>query len=517
MLRRADAPDGRSTRPIIVAVASLGLFVALAVLVATASGLGVSPDGVAYLSLAEELRTGGSPYATLAPSATHYAPLWAVVVGATAAVTGVDDLLGIGRVLNALLAAAIPVLVYLSVRRSAAAPAWWGVLAAAVVAVLFGLFRLSVRALTEPLFVVLVLAALLLVDVAVDRRSRRVLIAAAVVAALAVSTRFAGAVLVVPLAVAAWRTAPNGLRRAVDTAVVTVITLAPTAVWALAAPATTTSTHLDAESRGGLAEAVDSVIEAGYAIVAPPSTGFADPLYLLLGAATLAAPLAAAVLLSRRRKDDLRPEESRLGVLESPGLSPWLLFLIAYTALIAAQRWWIDREIIDRYWVPYVAVGVVIVARALAELGTLDHARWRRVAGGIAGVVAVVNLGLVLSFVVTRADEGIELNEVRYQDTVLFDAVADAGVDEVLTDSTRLVELHLVLLGGTEVVVRDIGCRWSGDSNVMAMVDAVEGSAAVVLAGACDREETRSALATIAGSDSVTDDRVGTVVLLSAP
>lgn len=515
MLRRADAPDGRSTRPALVAVASLGLFVALAVLVATASGLGVSPDGVAYLSLAEDLRTGGSAYATLAPSPTHYAPLWAIVVGAAAAVSGVDDLLGIGRILNTLLAATIPVLVYLSVRRSAAVPAWWGVLAAAVVTFLFGLFRLSVRALTEPLFVVLVLAALLLVEMGADRRSRSILLAAAAVAAMAVMTRFAGAVLVVPLAAAAWRAAPNGLRRAADAATVTVIALVPTAVWALAAPDTTTSTHLDAESRGGIAEAVDSVIEAGYVIIAPPSTGFADPLYLLLGAFTLAAPLVAAALLVARR-GAAGPGESRFGALEATGLSPWLLFLAAYTALIAAQRWWIDREVIDRYWVPYVAVAVVIVARAVAELGVLDNARWRRVAVGAAGIVAVVNLGLVASFVVTRVDEGIELNEVQYQDTVLFDTIAAADVDQVLTDSTRLVELHLVVLGGTEVAVRDIGCSWAGESNVTALVDGADGPTAVLLAGACNHEETRAALAAIAGSDVVVDEGVGAVVLIPA-
>jgi 4-amino-4-deoxy-L-arabinose transferase-like glycosyltransferase len=515
MLRRADATDGRSTRPAIVAVSLLGLVVAVAMLVATASGLGVSPDGVAYLSLADELRTGGSPYATLAPSPTHYAPFWAIVVGAVAGVTGIDDLLGIGRILNALLAASIPVLVYASVRRAAAAPVWWGVLAAAVVAFLFGLFRLSVRALTEPLFVVLLLAALLLVEIGADRRSRRILLAAAAVAAMAVMTRFAGAVLVVPLAVAAWRAAPSGLRRVVDTATVTAIALVPTAVWALAAPDTTTSTHLDAESRGGLTQIIDSIVEAGYVIVAPPSTGFADPLYLLLGALTLAAPIAATAMLVARR-GVAGPGGSRFAALEATGLSPWVLFLATYTALIAVQRWWIDREIIDRYWVPYVVVGVVIVARAVAELGVLENARWRRVAGGTAAILVVVNLGLVASFVVARTDRGIELNEVRYQDTMLFDAVAAAGADQVLTDSTRLVELHLVVLGDTDVTVRDIGCSWAGDSNVTALVDASDGSTAVVLAGACDREETRAALASIDGSDVVVDERVGTVVLIPA-
>ncbi|HSM65447.1 MAG TPA: hypothetical protein VK860_04000, partial [Ilumatobacteraceae bacterium] len=183
---------------------------------------------------------------------------------------------------------------------------------------------------------------------------------------------------------------------------------------------------------------------------------------------------------------------------------------------IAVQRWWIDREIIDRYWVPYVVVGVIIVARAVAELGVLENARWRRVAGGTAGILVVVNLGLVASFVVARTDRGIELNEVRYQDTMLFDAVAAAGADQVLTDSTRLVELHLVVLGDTDVTVRDIGCSWAGDSNVTALVDASDGSTAVVLAGACDREETRAALASIDGSDVVVDERVGTVVLIPA-
>lgn len=485
-----------------------------AILLATASGLGVSPDGVAYLSLADELRTEGSPYPVLAPSATHYAPLWSMIVGTLALVTGADDLLGVGRVLNAIVAATVPVLLYLAVRRSPAAPRWWALTAAALGGLSFGLFRLSVRALTEPLFVALVLATLLLVETAVHRRATRLVVSAGAVAALAVMTRYAGAVLIVPLVAAAWRCAPTGLRRVTDSLAVAAITLAPTAVWALAAPSTTTSTHLDADARAGLAELLDSITEAGYAVVTSPSAGFADLLFLLLGVAVLAAPVIAAVLLARAPSDRVG---SRLARLDSSGLTPWLLFLVAYTALIAVQRWWIDREIIDRYWIPYVVVGIVVVFRAVADLGALHSSRPRAVVVGVAGSLALVNVALVFSFAATRADRGIELNEVRYQDTVLFEALAETGVEDVLTDSARLVELHLVVLGDAEVTVRDIGCRWSGGSNLLAMVETTTTPAAVVLAGACDREETLAELAAVAGDDALVDTDVGTFALIGVP
>ncbi len=171
----------------VAVLAALSILCAVAVLLTTASGLGVSPDGVAYLSLADEFRVSGSPYAVLAPSPTHYAPLWSLLVGGVAVVTATDDLLAIGRWFNALLAAAVAPLAFLAVRRSPSAPVWWCLLAAALVASSFGLFRLSVRALTEPLFVVLLLGVLVVTEVAIRRRSRLVLISASVIAALLVA------------------------------------------------------------------------------------------------------------------------------------------------------------------------------------------------------------------------------------------------------------------------------------------------------------------------------------------
>jgi hypothetical protein len=513
-----DTEHGSTTRSVAVAVAALAVLVAVLVLVATASGLGASPDSVAYLSLADKVSNGDSPYPVLAPSPTHYAPLWAVLVGTVSALSGYDDLLGIGRFVNVLVAAAIPLLVYIAARRSTAVPPWWGLVAAALAGLTFGLFRLSVRALTEPLFVALVLVALLFVEAATKRRSRPLLLAAAATAATVVLTRFAGVAMLLPIAVAAWRLAPSGLRRVVDVSTAVAIIVAPTAIWALAAPSTTTSTHLGAGERGGVGELVESFVEAGHVVIDPPSAGFADPLYLLLGTGVVAAPfVAAAVVASRRRRGEPGYDGSALGELERSGFLPWLLFLVAYTALIAVQRWWIGREIIDRYWVPYVIVAIVIVARAVAESGLLNHRRRRSVVVATAAVLVIVNLGLVVTFAVTRADLGIELNEARYQDAELFVEAARADVDVILTDSTRLVELHLVALGGADVSVRDVGCRWSGESNAVPMAEATAGPTAVILAGACDNEATRTALAALVGSEQLTEADVGTLVLLAGP
>jgi hypothetical protein len=504
-----------SSRSTVIALIALSSLVAGAVLLATMSGLGVSPDGVAYLSLADEFRRDGSPYALLAPSPTHYAPLWPMLVGGISAATGADDLLGIGRLLNALVAALVVPLVYLAVRRSAAVPAWWAGVAAAVAALGFGLFRLSVRALTEPLFVALLLATLLLIELGAQRRSRRLLLGAAATAAAVVLTRFAGVAMLLPLAVAAWRMAPSGLRRVLDVLTVAVITVAPLGLWVLAAPAATAATHLGAGGRGGLGELAASLVEAGHAVIDPPSAGFAEAAYLLLGAAALAAPfIAAAAVVARRSRDGGGGDLSLLRHLESSGLLPWLLFLFSYTALVTVQRWLIDREVIDRYWLPYIVVGIVVVARAVADLGLLRQRRSRRVVVATAAVLIAVNLVLVVTFAATRLGRGIELNEVRFQGAELFGAVADADVDLVLTDSVRLVELHLVELGGTDVDVRDVGCRFSGESNAVAMATAAVGRTAVILAGACDRDATTTALAAIAGSQVLTEADVGTLVLL---
>ncbi len=183
--------------------------------------------------------------------------------------------------------------------------------------------------------------------------------------------------------------------------------------------------------------------------------------------------------------------------------------------VIAAQRWWIDREIIDRYWVPYVVVAVVVVARAVADLGALRAPRTRHIALLVAGSLVLMNVVQVASFGLTRFDRGVELNEVRYQDAEIFDVLADAGVEQVLTDSVRLLELHLVVLGDVDVAVRDVGCRWSGESRAVEMATSAVGPTAVVLVAACDRPDTRAELAEIPDSQLIEGD-IGTVVLLGA-
>jgi len=507
--RGPSARDARARVALVLVSAS----VAVAVLVATASGLGVSPDGVSYLSLAEQFRAEGSPYPLLAPSPTHYAPLWSVVVGGIAAVVGATDLLAVGRWLNVLSAAAIPLLVAAAVRRSPAAPAWWAVLVAAMVAASFGLFRLSARALTEPMFIVLLLGVLLLVESAIRRRSRTLLYLAAVVAAALVATRFAGVVVLAPLAVAAWRCTSNVRRRAVDSMSVAAITIAPTALWVLAAPESSSSTHLDADARAGLSELVDSVIEAGHALVVPPSTGFANPIYLVLGVVVLVAPFVAGWLAVRnRQRADADPSGFGAALVRSD-LLVWLLFLVAYTALISAQRWWIDREIIDRYWVPFVVVAVVIVARSVAEVGLLRPGRGRLVVVGATAGLLVVGAVQIGSFSVTRFDRGIELNESQFSDSAAVDALAAAEVDIVITDSTRLVELHLEVLRGVEMRIVDVECEWSGASRAVELASTVDRPAAVLLADVCNRPTTVAELSAIPGSEVVAGGDEVSIVL----
>ncbi len=97
----------------------------------------------------------------------------------------------------------------------------------------------------------------------------------------------------------------------------------------------------------------------------------------------------------------------------------------------------------------------------------------------------------------------------------IFDVLADAGVEQVLTDSVRLLELHLVVLGDVDVAVRDVGCRWSGESRAVEMATSAVGPTAVVLVAACDRPDTRAELAEIPDSQLIEGD-IGTVVLLGA-
>jgi 4-amino-4-deoxy-L-arabinose transferase-like glycosyltransferase len=225
-----------------------------------------------------------------------------MLVGTMAWLTRTDDVLVVGRVLNAVFAGLVPLVVYFSALRPDRSNRSMAILAAATVAFSYPLFRLSARALTEPVFIVLALMVLILLEQQLNRPQLRLLMSGAALSGLLVLVRYAGIAILVPLIVVAWRSYDAWRRRIALIILVTAVAVAPVAAYSLNAEKQAWSSHLrSAEGGAGLRlDVMRSAREAGLAVIGPsPASYFA---LVGLGIVTLVSPLLAVAVLTRRER-----------------------------------------------------------------------------------------------------------------------------------------------------------------------------------------------------------------------
>jgi len=209
----------------------------LALLAATRWGLGMTPDSVAYVGAARSLLAGRGVQApdfetaSWAPM-TLWPPLFSVLA-AGISLTGME-VLAAARWLNATLFAANCLLVGLLVHRHTAGPSWLALLAALVVAGSQHLMDVHLMAWTEPLLTCLALASLLLLATHLQTPRFRVLVAAAVAAALAVLARYLGLVMIAAGLLCLLLFRSGKLRRRIlDCAVFALVSCAGPGLWFL--------------------------------------------------------------------------------------------------------------------------------------------------------------------------------------------------------------------------------------------------------------------------------------------
>lgn len=176
-----DRSIGGDGRWALLGAALIGAAAAAVDLRATREGVYVSPDGVSYLRAADGL-------ALLEHPSGHFPPVYPLVLRVLQAL-GLGSL-GSARAAGAGLALVNPILGALVVRRRA--PAGWAVAVAAALAVATPLAVQAAGVLSEPLFV----AVLLVWFLAIGSSHRHAVVAAGLVAALAVGTRWIGLCLV---------------------------------------------------------------------------------------------------------------------------------------------------------------------------------------------------------------------------------------------------------------------------------------------------------------------------------
>ena len=190
------ARTGRPRPPVLLALALPAVIGTVALLVVTRKGVYASPDSAFYVGTARNLLDGhGFSAPPGSPPLSHFPPLFPLLLAGIGWVTGLDPL-DVAGIVNPVLLGVTAVMVAVVVHRRSGS-AGLGVAASAAVVVAVDLLVYFASALTEPLFVVLVLGAMVSLAAAVDRGGRGWWVAAVAGTAGACLTRYVGVALVV--------------------------------------------------------------------------------------------------------------------------------------------------------------------------------------------------------------------------------------------------------------------------------------------------------------------------------
>ncbi len=221
--------DGRHRRiRELLALGAPAVVGTVVVLLVTRKGVYASPDSAFYVGTARNLLDDhGLTAPPGSPPLSHFPPLFSLVLAAVGWVSGLDPLDAAGPV-NALLLGVTAVSVALVVRRRSGSVAL-GVVASVAVVVALDLLVYSASALSEPLFVALVLGAMIALAAAVEGGSRWAWAAAVVLTGGACLTRYVGIALVV--AEVAVLSVVGGRKALSRTAVFAGLALTPLALW----------------------------------------------------------------------------------------------------------------------------------------------------------------------------------------------------------------------------------------------------------------------------------------------
>lgn len=215
--------------PVVLGILALSLVASLLVVARTWEfGIGLSPDSVAYVSMARGLATGHD-----ALSGEHlqssWPPLFTLLISAPG-VAGIDPI-AVGAFLNPLILVCICLVAGLWLYRRTDS-GFIGIVVTAALAFSIPLTRASSFVWTEPLFVLLTVCSLALLDRHLRDDSIMALVFAAMLAALACLTRYAGVALLaatVLLVLCKPQTAPK--KRAAQTLVYSVVAALPLFLW----------------------------------------------------------------------------------------------------------------------------------------------------------------------------------------------------------------------------------------------------------------------------------------------
>ena len=344
------------------------------ILVRTATyGAGISEDSVDFLFSAMNFLAGGGWLHLTGAPLTGWPPLFPLLLAAFGWV-GIDPLEA-GRWINAV-AAGLTILVAGCWLRSNLRSQWLALAATATLAASYPLSDIAARFLTEPLFTLLTLLALMQLAAFLNRRTNAPLWWAAVFTALAAITRYPGVALIgtgvlilLPLA---------RLRQTLVFGAVSSVPLLAVLVRNSVASGylTQAAGYRPTSSGQSLSDGLGQIVEVFRAWIVPRHAPDELAYLLWLAVATVVLASVAVVLRSRRYAPEAAPVYVRLG----PVL-PFGAFTVIYLVfLIAVVPFTTEKQIDSRYLLP------IYVPLLLAAGFLLDWFLSIEAAGGRAAV-----------------------------------------------------------------------------------------------------------------------------------
>jgi len=352
----------------------------LAVLFASSHwGIGILADSTVYVGAARTLLSTGQLQALDAQGRAipwiHTAPLLPATLAGAAAVLRLDPLVVARGLCTVCFGVTVGLMGWVAWRWLGSA--LLGVLAALLTLLATPMIDIYTAALSEPLFIVLALGALVLLADHLESSNRGLLVAAAVLSALAILTRYAGAALLGAEGLVLLflpRERPLSVRIR-DLSLFSVLASAPIALWLvrnrLATGRSTTATvslsHLSSNP-GHLLGGVPGYFSWLLPGAVPSSIRISATLLMV-------ALLAAALLLTKRTHREARPN------LPAGPSSSLLAVLLAYLgchlALIVTARAFLYSDIVmdDRNLLPTLGPLILLLLWSMKRIGESGRTR----------------------------------------------------------------------------------------------------------------------------------------------
>lgn len=389
MVRVAGRPvvPGRSRAALWLLCLALGLGAALAVWLSTPIyGLAVAPDSTVYLGAAQSLLAGKGLSDRGAPL-THFPPAYPIALATTARLLHTGPFTA-ARYLHVLLFGCNLVLAALLAYLCSAGSGSATVAGMLLLGVSAQTLRSHLNVASEPLFLAFTQTSLVLAGQYLLRRRSGWLLAAALAGGLAITTRYVGVALLLPLLWVAWKYTPQN-RRVRTTVLALACSAAPAAAWmmrnvALRLPATnrTLAYHpLELERLREFQAALSGLILPGLSL-----PGLVQTL-LTVGALALALGSIAFWL----RKARTEPPRARAAPPAVELIEVLLLLALSYVGVLVLSLCFLDAStnVGGRFvLIPYTTVGMAALAAVYQLAGKGRSALWW-------GVLLCLTLSLV--------------------------------------------------------------------------------------------------------------------------